>query len=135
MLSLIRSSVILGFFAGSVFASDLKITDVTNTVIVVHDVFIDYGGLMGDKETDGIRLYQGEAVVTAKWSNVQTITMAGKTTPPALERLKVDVVLRKGGKMSTTLLGKGRMKLSGKTDLGDYSIDLEKVRIIEPLQP
>jgi len=26
------------------------------------------------------------------------------------------------------------MRLSGKTDLGDYAIDLEKIRIMEPLQ-
>jgi hypothetical protein len=134
----IRPTIFMVFFfavfAGSSFAADVKITDVTNTVIVVHEAFIDYGGLMGDKEPDGIRLYQGEAVVTAKWSNILSVTITGKTTPPAESRLRADIVPKKGAKISTTLLSKGRMKLSGKTDLGDYAIDLEKVRVIEPLQ-
>jgi hypothetical protein len=125
--------LVLGF-AGTGFAADLKITDTTNTVIVVHEAFIDYGGLVGDKEADGIRLYQGEAVVTAKWLNIQSITVTGKTNPPDQARIRVDIVPRKGSKISTTLLNKGRMKLSGKTDLGDYAIDLEKIRMIEPLQ-
>ena len=130
----IRPIILLVFLcAGSTFASDLKITDVTNTVIVVHDAFIDYGGLMGDKEPDGLRLYQGEAVVTAKWSNIQSVSITGKGAPPAENRLKADIVPKKGNRISTTLLSKGRMKLSGKTDLGDYAIDLEKVRLIEPL--
>jgi hypothetical protein len=131
----IPSIIFLVFlFAGSSVASDLKITDATNTVIVVHEAFIDYGGLMGDKEPDGLRLYQGEAIVTAKWSNIQSVTITGKTTAPAENRLRADIVPKKGSKISTTLLSKGRMKLSGKTDLGDYAIDLEKVRVIEPLQ-
>jgi hypothetical protein len=121
------------FFADTSFAADLKITDITNTVILVYDAFIDYGGLMGDKEADGIRLYQGEAVVTAKWSNIQSITITGQATPPAQDRIRVDIIPRKGTRISTTLLSKGRMKLSGKTDLGDYAIDLEKVRMIEPV--
>jgi hypothetical protein len=119
--------------APKLFATDLKITDTTNTVIVVHDPYIDYGGLMGDREMDGIRLYQGEAVVTAKWTNIRLITITGKETPPA-SRLRVEIVPRSGPRISTTLVNKGRMKLTGKTDLGDYAIDLEKIKVIEPVQ-
>jgi hypothetical protein len=135
-----RLVLIILLLAGQGFATDLKITDSTNTVIVVHAPFIDYGGLMGDKELDGIRLYQGEAVVTAKWVNIRTVTITGKDTstgkdtPPTQARLKAEIVPRKGARISTTLVNKGRMKLSGKTDLGDYAIDLEKIRVIEPLQ-
>ena len=130
--------LILIFFlllAANGFATDLRITDSTNTVIVVHEPFIDYGGLMGDKEQDGIRLYQGEAVVTAKWVNIRTITITGKDTSAPQPRLKIEIVPRKGARISTTLVNKGRMKLSGKTDLGDYAIELEKIRVIEPVQP
>src|SRR6202051_3823366 len=111
-----RLILIFLLFAGKVFAPDLKVTDATDTVIVVHDTFIDYGGLMGDKEPDGIRLYQGEAIVTAQWSNIVSVTIDGKTTPPAENRLRADIVPKKGSRISTTLLNKGRMKLSGKTD-------------------
>src|SRR5438874_10026696 len=114
-------------------AADLKITDTTNTVTVVHDPLIDYGGLMGDKEPEGIRIYQGEAVVTAKWGNIRMITITGKDTS-STPRLKVEIVPSKGARISTTLVNKGRMKLSGRTDLGDYAIDLEKIRVIEPVQ-
>jgi hypothetical protein len=117
----------------SVFATDLKITDASNTIIVVHDAFIDYGGLMGDKETEGLRLYQGEAMVTALWANIRSVTITGKTTS-AEPRPTAEIIPRKGSKINTTLVSKGRMRLSGKTDLGDYAIDLEKIRIIEPLQ-
>ena len=116
------------------FAADLRITDTTNTVIVVHDPFIDYGGLMNDKEMEGIRLYQGEAVVTARWTNIRTITITGKDASSPQARLKAEIVPRKGDRISTTLVNKGRMKLSGKTDLGDYAIELEKIRVIEPMQ-
>jgi hypothetical protein len=117
----------------SVFATDLKITDASNTIIVVHDAFIDYGGLMGDKETEGLRIYQGEAMVTALWANIRSVTITGKTTS-AEPRPTAEIIPRKGSKINTTLVSKGRMRLSGKTDLGDYAIDLEKIRIIEPLQ-
>jgi hypothetical protein len=118
--------------AKNVFSTDLKITDSTNTVIIVHDAFIDYGGLMGDKEPDGIRIYQGEAMLTAKWGNIRSITITGREAAPG-GRLKAEVVPRSGNKISTALVTKGRMKLSGKTDLGEYAIDLEKVRLIEPI--
>ena len=117
----------------SVFATDLKITDASNTIIVVHDAFIDYGGLMGDKETEGLRIYQGEAMVTALWANIRSVTITGKTTS-AEPRPTAEIIPRKGSKINTTLVSKGKMRLSGKTDLGDYAIDLEKIRIIEPLQ-
>ena len=117
----------------SVFATDLKITDASNTIIVVHDAFIDYGGLMGDKEAEGLRIYQGEAMVTALWANIRSVTITGKTTS-AEPRPTAEIIPRKGSKINTTLVSKGRMRLSGKTDLGDYAIDLEKIRIIEPLQ-
>ena len=44
--------------------------------------------------------------------------------------MTVEIVLRDGKKVAATLVRKGRMKLSGRADLGDYIIDLEKVRKI-----
>jgi hypothetical protein len=130
---MIRLIIFFLVSVSSVFATDLKITDTSNTIIVVHDAFIDYGGLMGDKEADGLRIYQGEAMVTALWANIRSVTLTGKTTS-AEPRPTAEIIPRKGTKINTTLVSKGRMRLSGKTDLGDYAIDLEKIRIIEPLQ-
>jgi hypothetical protein len=130
---MIRLIIFFLVSVSSVFATDLKITDTSNTIIVVHDAFIDYGGLMGDKEADGLHIYQGEAMVTALWANIRSVTLTGKTTS-AEPRPTAEIIPRKGTKINTTLVSKGRMRLSGKTDLGDYAIDLEKIRIIEPLQ-
>lgn len=130
---MLRLIIFLLVSVSSVFATDLRITDASNTIIVVHDAFIDYGGLMGDKESEGLRIYQGEAMVTALWANIRSVTITGKTTS-AEPRPTAEIIPRKGSKINTTLVSKGRMRLSGKTDLGDYAIDLEKIRIIEPLQ-
>jgi hypothetical protein len=130
---MVRLNMFFLVSVSSVFATDLKITDASNTIIVVHDAFIDYGGLMGDKEAEGLRIYQGEAMVTALWANIRSVTITGKTTS-AEPRPTAEIIPRKGSKINTTLVSKGRMRLSGKTDLGDYAIDLEKIRIIEPLQ-
>ena len=127
-----RSIIVISLFAVAAFATDVKITDSTNTVLIVHDVIIDYGGLMGDKEADGLRIYQGEAMVTARWPNIRSVTFTGKDTSTQ-PRLRADIVPRKGAKISTTLVMKGRMKLNGRTDLGEYAIDLERVRSIEPI--
>ena len=129
---MLRALILILLVTGSLLATDLRITDSTNTVLVVHEAFIDYGGLMGDKEPDGLRIYQGEATVTAKWANIRSVTITGKDTSTQ-PRLRADIVPRKGNKISTTLVTKGRMKLSGKTDLGEYSIELEKIRSIEPI--
>jgi len=130
---MVRLIIVFLVSVSSVFATDLKITDASNTIIVVHDAFIDYGGLMGDKETEGLRIYQGEAMVTALWANIRSVTITGKTAS-AEPRPTAEIIPKKGSKINTTLVSKGKMRLSGKTDLGDYAIDLEKIRIIEPLQ-
>ncbi len=120
-------------FAGQAFATDLRVTDGSSTTTLIHDAYIDYGSFMNDKEYDGIRVYQGDAVVTAKWTNIQSLTITGKETSQKPGRVTVDIVLKKGGKVPATLLTKGRMHLVGKTELGDYFIDLDKLRTIAPV--
>jgi hypothetical protein len=128
------SIVVFLFFMlpAQAFAVDLRVTDTANTVVVLHDAFVDYGAFTNDKETDGIRIQQGEAIVTARWANIETLTITGKDESGT--RLKVEIVSRTGPKVSALLVSKGRMKLSGMTDLGDYSIDLEKIRTIAPVR-
>ncbi len=110
-------------------AVDLRVMDSGGVEVLVKDISIDYGGLLGtDKETEGIRVSQGEALVTAKWSDIDTVTVTGRDATAKLMTIEIDV---KGGKkVSATLVRKGRMKLVGRSDLGDYSIDLEKVKRI-----
>src|SRR5262245_36262967 len=131
--NMLRSTILVLLFAGAAFAADLKITDSTNTVILLHDAFIDYGGLMGDKETDGLRIYQGEAMVTALWANIRSVTITGKTTS-AEPRPTAEIIPRTGTKINTTLVSKERMRLSGKTDVGYSALDRQTIRSIEPQQ-
>lgn len=111
------------------FAADLRVMDSASVEILVKDISIDYGGLLGtDKEAEGIRVSQGDSNTTAKWADIETLTVTGRDATAA--RLTVEIALKGGKKVNAILVRKGRMKLLGKSDLGDYSIDLEKVKKI-----
>lgn len=113
----------------SVQAADLRITDSGGVELFVREVSIDYGGLLGtDKETEGIRVSQGEALVTAKWADMESLTVTGRDE--AASRMTIEIVLKGGKKVGAMLVRKGRMKVTGLSDLGLYNIDLEKVKKI-----
>jgi hypothetical protein len=110
-------------------AADLRIMDSSGTEVLVKDAVIDYGGLLGsDKEVVGVRVAQGEALVTAEWADMDTLTITGRDATAA--KMTIEIALKGGKKVSATLVRKGKMKLLGRSDLGDYSIDLEKVKKI-----
>lgn len=111
------------------FAADVRVIDSTGTEVLVREISIDYSGLLGsDKETEGVRVAQGEALVTAKWADIQSITITGRDAAAA--RMTLEIVTKDGKKINAALVRKGRMKLTGKADLGEYSIDLERIRKI-----
>jgi hypothetical protein len=111
------------------WAVDLRVTDSAGVEILVKDVSIDYGGLLGtDKETEGLRVNQGEALVTAKWADIDTVMVTGRDA--ALKLMTVEITVKGGKKVNATLVRKGRMKLAGRSDLGDYTIDLEKIKTV-----
>jgi hypothetical protein len=115
--------------AAPAFAADVRVVDSTGVEVLVRDISIDYSGLLGsDKETEGVRVTQGEAFVTAKWADIQSMTITGRD--PAAARMTLEILLKDGKKVNAALVRKGRMKLTGQADLGEYSIDLEKVRKI-----
>ncbi|MGH7655232.1 MAG: hypothetical protein ACREN6_11280 [Gemmatimonadaceae bacterium] len=49
-------------------------------------------------------------------------------------RLELEITLRNHRKVAAAMFRKGHMKLLGKTELGDYSIDLDKIRIVTPVR-
>jgi hypothetical protein len=111
------------------YAADVRVMDSAGVEVLVKEITIDYSGLLGsDRETEGVRVAQGEALVTAKWADIQSITITGRDAAAA--RMTVEIQLKDGKKVTAALIRKGRMKLSGKADLGEYSIDLEKIRKI-----
>ena len=123
-------------FAQDSRAADLRVTDSSGVEVLVIGASIDYSGVIGsDRETQGIRVYQGDATVTASWADIASLTVTGRdgtATPP---RLTLEIVLTSGRTIAAGLVRKGRMILSGKTDLGEYSIDLEKIKKIVPVRP
>jgi hypothetical protein len=117
------------FLAPALHAADVRVTDSNGIEVMVREIAIDYGGLLGsDKETEGIRIAQGDAFVTTKWTDIQSLAITGRDD--VVGRMKLEIVLKNGKTYSATLVRKGRMKLTGKADLGEYSIDLEKIRKI-----
>jgi hypothetical protein len=120
--------------AGAV-AADLKVTDSRGREVTVAGASIDYGGFLGsEKETQGIRVLQGDGIVLLKWADVERLSVTRTDTSVKPPRIELEIVLRSGRKVPAELLRQGQMKLSGKTELGEYSIDLEKVRSIAPVR-
>jgi hypothetical protein len=116
-------------------AADLRITDSRGTDVVVQSAAIDYGGFMASQiETEGIRLMQGDGSVMVKWTDIETLKVIRRDESVKPPRIELEVVLKNQKKVPAALLRQGRMKLTGKTELGEYSIDLDKVRTITPLK-
>jgi hypothetical protein len=116
-------------------AADLRITDGRGTEVVVQSAAIDYGGFVtSDMETQGIRLLQGDGTVLVKWIDLESLKVTRRDDSGRPPRIELEVALRSQKKVPAALFRQGRMKLTGKTELGDYSIDLDKVRTITPLK-
>lgn len=116
-------------------AADLRITDSRGTDLVVQAAAIDYGGFMASEiEREGIRLMQGDGSVMVKWTDIESVKVIRRDESVKPPRIELEVVLKNQKKVPAALLRQGRMKLTGKTELGDYSIDLDKVRTITPLK-
>jgi hypothetical protein len=130
------------FFALALFvpavraaATDLKVTDSRGTEVTVTGAGIDYGGFLGsDKMEDGIRIQQGDGTVMLKWADVEALKVSKRDESVKPVRIEVEITLRGGKRASAALLRVGAMKLTGRTELGDYSIDLDKVRAITPVR-
>jgi hypothetical protein len=121
--------------AVTVDAADLRIIDSRGTEVVVQSAAIDYGGFMASEvETQGIRLMQGDGSVMVKWTDITTLKVTRRDESVKPPRIEMEVVLRSQKRVPAALLRQGRMKLTGKTELGEYSIDLDKVRAITPLK-
>ena len=115
--------------------TSLRVVDTGGTEVVVNRAVVDYGGMFSaDREAEGLRVRQGEGTVLIRWSTVDSLKIAkvdSATRPPTVH---LEVVLRNGTRRTATLLQKGRMQLLGTTDLGDYTVDIPKLRVIVPVR-
>jgi hypothetical protein len=113
----------------------LRVTDSKGTSVVVTQAAIDYGGLLTkDLYTEGLRVHQGDGDVTVRWSAVDSIRVVTVETGKKSPVVRLEVLLRNGKRQAATLTEKGHMLLVGKSELGDYSVDLHKLRVIVPLR-
>lgn len=128
--------VLLSVFAPcAAAAADLRITDSRGTEVVVANATIDYGGFLGsEKVGDGIRVLQGDGVVFLKWTDVDSIRVVKRDESVKPARVELEIVLKNGKKVPAALFRQGAMTLQGKTDLGEYSIPLDKVRALAPVK-
>ena len=116
-------------------AADLRITDSRGVEVLVTGASIDYSGFIAEaKETQGIRVLQGEGRVTVKWTDVESLKVVRVDESVRPSRIEIEIVLKNGKKVPAALQRQGQMKLFGKTDLGDYSIELDKIRSIVPVR-
>jgi hypothetical protein len=119
----------------AVSAADLRITDSRGREVVVSNAVVNYGSLLTvDEDKDGIRVEQGDGVVRVKWQDVDAIAVTKVDTGARPARVELDVALKNGTHVAATLFRQGAMKLTGRSDLGDYTIDLDKVRRIAPVR-
>jgi sporulation protein YlmC with PRC-barrel domain len=126
---------VLATVSGQVPGVDLRITDSRGTEVVVRDAAIDYSGMLSsDKETQGIRVLQGDGLVMLKWADVDTVRVTKKDESVKPARVELEVTLRSSKKVAAALSRQGKMKLVGKSDLGEYSIDLDRIRAIAPVR-
>ena len=117
-------------------AADLRITDSSGAQLIVKSASIDYPGAIGAmvRESGGIRVQQGDATVTVKWKDIQSLQVVPGDNASRPERVDVDIRLRSGRQVRAALQRPADARLRGTTDLGDYSLELHKVRSIEPLR-
>ena len=129
------AALILALTASGAGAADLKIVDNRGTQVVLSGAVIDYGGMISaDKEADGIRVLQGDGMVTVKWTDIESIKVVKTDDSERPPRIELEIALRNGRKLPAALFRQGRMKLLGKSELGEYSIDLDKIRSIAPVR-
>jgi hypothetical protein len=113
--------------------ADLWVTDSRGRELLVTSGVVDYGGAFSvDAQSDGIRVLQGDGLTTVKWSAIDTLYVLRVEEGMDPPRATLEVVLRNHHRVSAELFHKGRMQLNGHTELGDYTIDLIKVRRIVP---
>lgn len=115
-------------------ATDLKVTDSRGTEVLVTNAGIDTVGFLGsERESEGIKVLQGEGIVMVKWRDIRSLTVTKRDESTKPPRIEVEIVLKNGTRVAAALLRQGKMLLVGKTELGDYSIDLDKLRAIVPM--
>ncbi len=134
-----KHSVLLYVFSISILcvfiyanAADLRITDKSENVIQIEKAKIDYTSYSfiytPDFEYDGIRVHQGEGLVKINWDRIKLLEIFERDTTFKPNRLNGKVVFIDNDSSNVKLVSDSKKGLAGITGLGEFSIDLEKVK-------
>jgi len=136
---LAQTSFILPALAAGVSAqsepTSLRVTDTKgNTVTLSFNNFgvtIDYTSYSffytPDEENGGLRIKQGEGTVTVSWEKLSRIEITKVTSTGA----EGQMVMTAGTMQPVVLVPWSKGGLEGNTELGKFSINLDKVKTIE----
>ena len=112
----------------------LTVTDKKGNVVEVREARIDYTSYAmfytPEFERDGLRVRLGKGALEIPWGRISRVQILGKSTGAAPDSLRSEIALEGGGKREFDLVGDSKEGLFGKTDLGDFSIRLERVQSI-----
>jgi hypothetical protein len=69
-----------------------------------------------------------------KWADVDSVKVTKRDESVRPARIELEIALKNGRRAPAELARVGQMVLVGKSDLGEYSISLDKVRAITPVK-
>jgi hypothetical protein len=72
--------------------------------------------------------------VLLKWTDLDTLRVTKRDDAVKPPRVELEIVLKNHKRVPATLLRAGKMQLGGRTELGEYTIDLDKIRRIVPVR-
>ena len=121
----------------SFFAVDFQVTDVKGNQVEVRGAAISFVVVKPEAphttDSVGIPAAEGQGTVVIKWANIKSITLSNI---PDVISLDMTITLADGKTCSMLVKREGR--IFGKSKLGDFTIELSKVKtilVIETAEP
>ena len=113
----------------SLFAVDFQVTDIKGNQVEVKDAAISFVVVRPETQntTDAVGLpaAEGQGTVVIKWANIKSVTFSNI---PDVLSLNMTITLTDG--MTRSMLVKREGKVFGESKLGDFTIELSKVKSI-----
>ncbi|HLJ14965.1 MAG TPA: hypothetical protein VKV15_10750 [Bryobacteraceae bacterium] len=131
-------TIALAISATPLYGANVKVTDSKGNAVEVRNVEIDYthypsiGLYTPDHESEGVRAYQGDGIVTIKWEQIEQLVIKRVKPEISPSRLVGDVALKNKTVASVNLVYSEK-GLQGTTDLGVFKILLADISTITVL--
>jgi len=116
-------------------AAELKVTDSSGeTPIIIRNVKVSYAGGPNPYSfnssysvNNGIRIKKGEGTLLVPWSKVRKLEITNYND--------TKLIMTDGTEENVKLVPATKGGLKGLTDIGEFSINLDKVKVIEVIKP